>query len=65
MSTTLLPFELREALLTLKSRGPGALLDQDAMYALAEAELIEVNDCRRLVLTERGELACAGQTIGK
>ena len=49
--------EQREALLTLRLRGPGALLDEDAMYGLASAGLIEVNNERRVVLTARGEMA--------
>ena len=49
-----LSIEQREALLALRSRGPGARLDQDALYGLASAGLIEVNSERRVVLTARG-----------
>jgi hypothetical protein len=59
-----LSIEQKEALLTLRSRGPGALLDQEVLYSLAIAGLIEVNAARRVVLTEQGETACASMTLG-
>lgn len=54
-----LSIEQAEALRTLRSRGPGALLDHNALHDLARAELIEVNGARRVVLTARGEAAYA------
>lgn len=60
-TTSRLSVAQSEALVTLRSRGPGASLDQEAIYGLASAGLIEVSDDRRVVLTPRGEMAHTDQ----
>ena len=54
-----LTLEEEEALLALGSIGPSASVDPSAMRGLVDAELVEVDEYRRAVLTPLGKLAYA------
>jgi hypothetical protein len=54
-----LTVEEEEALLALGSRGPSASVDPSAMRGLVDAEMVEVDKYRRVVLTALGKQAYA------